>query len=80
MNEEPRTPAEERLAALLLLLVAEAPRSTDALRDAVMRAVRRQHVLRSALAAIEDLLAALARAVAVVLGLHPPRSPGPVRA
>ncbi len=76
MSEPPRTPAEERLATLCLLLVADLPHSTDALREAVMRNVRRQHLLRSALAAIEDLLAALVDALAVVLGLRPPRPVG----
>jgi hypothetical protein len=77
---EPRTPAEERLAALFLLLVADAPRPSEALREAVMRGVRRQHLLRSALAVIEELLAALVRGLAVVLGLRPPRPPRTVSA
>ena len=80
MNEEPRIPAEERLAALFLLLVAEAPRSTDALREAVMRAVRRQHVLRSALAAIEDLAGRAGPRGGRRARAPPPPSSGPVRA
>ncbi len=72
---EPLTPVEARLAALFMFLQADAPRPSDDLKQAVMRGVRRQHLLRAALAALEDVLAALARAVAVVLGISsPPRT------
>jgi hypothetical protein len=68
---EPRTPAEERLAALFLLLRADAPRPSDDLRTAIMRSLRRQHLVRSALAVIEELLTAIGRALAVLFGVHP---------
>ena len=69
---EPVTPAHERLATLLFFLRAESPRPSDDLHEAVMRSIRRTHVLRSALAAVQDVLAALAEALAVVLGLRRP--------
>jgi hypothetical protein len=72
---EPVSPAHERLAALLLFLRVDAPRPSDDLREAVMRSIRRTHVLRSALAAVQDVLEALANALAVVLGLRPPPAP-----
>ena len=69
---EPVSPAHERLATLLLFLRADAPRPSDELGEAIMRSIRRTHVLRSALAAVQDVLAALAEALAVVLGLRRP--------
>jgi hypothetical protein len=71
---EPQTPAESRLLALLLFLREEAPQATDDFKQAVMRAARREHLVRAALAALEDLMSALAHAVAVVLGLSSPRT------
>ena len=72
---EPLSPVEARLTTLLLFLQVEAPRPTDDLKEAVMRGIRRQHVARAALAALEDLITALGRALAVVLGISsPPRT------
>lgn len=66
--------AEIRLAGLLMLLRLDAPRPSDSLAESVMRAVRRQHLTRTVVSAIEDFLAAAARALAVLFGLTPPRT------
>ena len=77
---DPVVPAHERLTALFLLLAAEAPRPSDTLTASVMRTARRQHVVRRAVAVLEELAAALASALGVLLGIVPPTRPRPAGA
>lgn len=71
---EPGSATEVRLASLLMLLRLDAPRPSDSFAESVMRAVRRQHLTRSVVSALEDFFAAAARALAVLFGLTPPRA------
>ena len=77
---DPTVPAHERLTAIFLLLAAEAPRASDSLADSVMRTARRQHVVRRAMAVLEELAVALVSALGVLLGIVPPARPRPAGA
>ena len=72
--DEERSPAEERVLALLAFLRAEAERDDATLVRNVMRNIQFQRTLREALAALGSLAGAVADGVAAILGL--PRRPG----
>lgn len=80
MSDPAGEAAHQRLTALFLLLVAEAPRASDSLSTAVMRSARRQHVVRRAVALLGELAAALASAFGTLLGIVPPACPQPTGA
>lgn len=69
-GEDPLTPAEARLVALLVVLRSDAPRPGEPLRAAVMRAVRWQHLVRGVVVELSDLLAGVGDAVLRLSGLR----------
>lgn len=72
MDDEPLTPAEQRLASLLALLRSDTVRSRPALVGRIMKRIHWQRVVRDVFGAVGSFAAVLAQGVAVLVG-GPPR-------
>ncbi len=68
--DEELTPAEERLLTLLTLLRAEAPRSDEALTQAVMRTARWQLVVLGVLRAVGGFATATVDTLGAIVGIR----------
>lgn len=75
-REEPLTPAEQRLAALLTLLRSDLVRSRPALVAATMRRVRWQELLRDVFGALGTLASSVTHGLTILLGGSSGRGPG----
>jgi hypothetical protein len=71
VNDEPLTPAEQRLAALLALLRSDLVRSRPALVGRIMKRVRWQRVLREVLGAVGTFASTVAQGVTMLVGRSP---------
>jgi hypothetical protein len=76
LNDEPLTPAEQRLASLLALLRTDSVRSRPAFVATVMKRVRWQRLVREAFEAVAIFASTLVRGVGVLIG-GPPRRGNP---
>ncbi|HEV3480445.1 MAG TPA: hypothetical protein VG144_13485 [Gaiellaceae bacterium] len=74
IGEEPPTPAEQRLAALLALLRSDLVRSRPGLATAIMRSVRWQGLLRDMADALGTFASSVVRGLGILLGHS--RGPG----
>jgi hypothetical protein len=72
--DDPLTPAEQRLLALLLLLRTDEARSDPLLARRVIQSVRWQRAVRQVLAAVGGLAAAVGEGLAVLVGARAGRS------
>lgn len=66
--DEPLSPSEQRLAALLGLLRSDIVRSRPALVGAIMRQVRWQHLVRDVLGAVGAFASSVGRGLTFLLG------------
>lgn len=67
-DNEPLSPAEERLLTYLLLLRGDAQAAAEPGTQSVMRTVRWQLMVRSVVRAVSDLAAAIADGIAALVG------------